>query len=705
MLRVKKVSALPLPCSMLRSFSTSRALYAGQNLTEKIVQMHAVGLPENKKVVSGDYVSIQPAHCMSHDNSWPVALKFMGLGASSIKNPRQMVNTLDHDVQNTSEKNLTKYKNIENFAKKHGIDFYPAGRGIGHQIMIEEGYAFPLTMTVASDSHSNTYGGVGALGTPIVRTDAAAIWATGQTWWQIPPVAQVELKGELPEGISGKDIIVALCGVFNQDQVLNHAIEFTGDSLEKIPIDYRLTIANMTTEWGALSGLFPVDNVLVDFYRNRLSKVGPNHPRINESRIGELERKADELKADPDAKYAKKLVIDLSTLTHYVSGPNSVKISSTVQDLSNQNIKVNKAYLVSCTNSRLSDLESAAKIVCPTGDINQVNKVADGVEFYIAAASSEVEADARASGAWEKLLKAGCIPLPAGCGPCIGLGTGLLKEGEVGISATNRNFKGRMGSKDALAYLASPAVVAASAILGKIGSPSEVLASNADPKYTGVVASVEDAKESAGSSSTTTNEETEAKGPIEILEGFPSEISGELVLCDADNINTDGIYPGKYTYQDDVPRETMAKVCMENYDPEFQTKTKPGDILISGFNFGTGSSREQAATAILAKGINLVVSGSFGNIFSRNSINNALLTLEIPALINMLREKYHDKPKELTRRTGWFLKWDVSQAKVVVTEGSPDGPIVLEQKVGELGKNLQEIIVKGGLEGWVKSQL
>ncbi|SCU87021.1 LAME_0D08460g1_1 [Lachancea meyersii CBS 8951] len=681
-----------------RQFSSSRHVLKGQNLTEKIVQTYAVGLPQGKKVNSGDYVSIQPAHCMSHDNSWPVALKFMGLGASQVKDRKQIVNTLDHDVQNTTEKNLTKYKNIENFAKKQGINFYPAGRGIGHQIMIEEGYAFPFNLTVASDSHSNTYGGIGSLGTPIVRTDAAAIWATGQTWWQIPPVAQVELRGELPHGISGKDIIVALCGLFNKDQVLNHAIEFTGSSLDKIPVDYRLTIANMTTEWGALSGLFPVDQTLIDFYRQRLQKVGPNHPRVNEQRINELAQKADIFKADEDAVYAKKLVIDLSTLTHYVSGPNSVKTSATVQDLSQQNIKVNKAYLVSCTNSRLSDLEAAAHVVCPTGDLNQINKVAPGVEFYVAAASSEVEADAKASGAWEKLLRAGCKTLPAGCGPCIGLGTGLLEPGEVGISATNRNFKGRMGSKDALAYLASPAVVTASAVLGKIGSPAEVLHEQ-DPAFNGVSGWVEELPADDAEAAATQT------GPVEMLKGFPSRITGELVLCDADNINTDGIYPGKYTYQDDVSREKMAQVCMENYDAEFQTKVKAGDIVVSGFNFGTGSSREQAATALLAKGIDLVVSGSFGNIFSRNSINNALLTLEIPALIQMLREKYQDAPKELTRRTGWFLQWDLPNSTVTVTEGSLDGPVVLEQKVGELGKNLQEIIVKGGLEGWVKSQL
>lgn len=136
--------------------------------------------------------------------------------------------TLDHDVQNTSEKNLGKYARIEEFAKQQGVDFYPAGRGIGHQIMVEEGYAFPATITVASDSHSNTYGGVGSLGTPIVRTDAAAIWATGRTWWRVPPVAKVQFTGKLPKGVTGKDVIVALSGLFNQDEVLNHAIEFTG---------------------------------------------------------------------------------------------------------------------------------------------------------------------------------------------------------------------------------------------------------------------------------------------------------------------------------------------------------------------------------------------------------------------------------------------------------------------------------------------
>lgn len=666
---------------VIRGLSTLATCLRGQNLTEKIVQKYAVGL--SRKVYSGDYVSIKPAHCMSHDNSWPVATKFMGLGASKVKDNRQIVCTLDHDVQNKSDKNLEKYHNIEKFATEQGIDFYPAGSGIGHQIMIEEGYAFPSNLCVASDSHSNTYGGVGALGTPIVRTDAASIWATGQTWWQIPPVAKVEFVGELPRGTVGKDVIVALCGAFNNDEVLNHAIEFVGDGVEKLPVDYRLTIANMTTEWGALSGVFPIDDVLINFYKERMTKLLQPHPRVNKKTVATLSE--NRLLPDTDAVYAKHLRIDLSSLSPYISGPNSVKVSSPLYELAQKNILINKAYLVSCTNSRLSDIKAAA-------DIIRGHKVAPGVEFYMAAASSNVQKDAKAAGYWSDMLEAGAKLLPPGCGPCIGLGAGLLQDGEVGISATNRNFKGRMGSKDALAYLASPEVVAASAVLGRIGGPEELSGQPVKPN-TEIVKSIE-----IYTGATT----SDIDSAVEVLDAFPKYIEGELILCDADNINTDGIYPGKYTYQDDISKEKMAEVCMENYDAEFRNKTKSSDIIVSGYNFGTGSSREQAATAILAKGMKMVVAGSFGNIFSRNAINNALLTLEIPALIDALRERYAGL-SELTIRTGWFLKYDVTKALVTVTKS--DDEVVLQQKVGELGTNLQEIIVKGGLEGWVKSKL
>ncbi|KXX76628.1 Homoaconitase, mitochondrial [Madurella mycetomatis] len=706
-----------------------------QTLTEKIVQRYSVGLAPGKKVKTGDYVTIAPL-CMTHDNSWPVAMKFMSIGASKIYDNKQIVMTLDHDVQNKSEGNLKKYRQIEEFAKKHGVAFYGAGRGIGHQIMVEEGYAWPGTVTVASDSHSNMYGGVGALGTPVVRTDAASIWATGRTWWQVPPIAKVTFTGILPPGVTGKDVIVALCGLFNNDEVLNHAIEFTGSeqTMRSIPIDDRLAIANMTTEWGALSGLFPIDTVLQSWLRARATTSAMLDPELGE-RGNFTHAKIDELinnplAADPGATYAKSLYLNLSTLSPFVAGPNSVKIANPLKDLEAQNIDVDKAYLVSCTNSRASDIAAAAKVFRDAAKDGTIPKVADGVKFYIAAASLREQQAAEEAGDWQVLLDAGAEPLPSGCGPCIGLGKGLLEPGEVGISASNRNFKGRMGSTEAKAYLASPEVVAASALQGKIAGPGwyqkpegvekviigegngdhaqdkalsieealDKIISQAD----GMIAEAE--KEMLGGSSKATDESGE-ETLTEILPGFPEKIEGEIVFCDADDINTDGIYPGKYTYQDNVSAEKMAEVCMENYDKSFGSVARAGDILVSGFNFGCGSSREQAATAILAKKIPLVVSGSFGNIFSRNSINNALMGVEVPRLVKRLRETFRGKEGEkvLTRRTGWKLVWDVRRSKVIVTEG--EGGETWSQKVGELPPNVQEIIARGGLEKWVKHQI
>jgi homoaconitate hydratase len=688
----------------------------------------------------------------------------MSIGASKIHDPKQIVMTLDHDVQNKSETNLKKYRQIEEFAKKQGVDFYPAGRGIGHQIMVEEGYAWPGTMTVASDSHSNMYGGVGCLGTAMVRTDAASIWATGKTWWQIPPIAKVTFTGVLPKGVTGKDVIVALCGLFNNDEVLNHAIEFTGSeqTMRSLPVDDRLAIANMTTEWGALTGLFPIDEMLQAWMRAKATTAAlfdgkDATPRFTHARIDDLIR--NQLVADKGATYAKSLYLNLSTLSPYVSGPNSVKVATPLRDLEAQDIKLNKAYLVSCTNSRASDLAAAAKVFKDASKSGEPAKIAPGVEFYIAAASLPEQEAAEDAGDWQALLDAGAKPLPAGCGPCIGLGTGLLEPGEVGISASNRNFKGRMGSPDAKAYLASPEVVAASALSGKIsgpgwyekpigvekvvlgegnGIPEEDRAISVEEALDKLLAQAESIIESAeknilGTSAENT-EETGDEALTDILPGFPEKVEGEIVFCDADNINTDGIYPGKYTYQDNVPVEKMAEVCMENYDPTFGSIAREGDILVAGFNFGCGSSREQAATAILAKKIPLVVSGSFGNIFARNSINNALMGVEVPRLVQRLREKFSgqkveentavkepsqnkdslDSPppaqqaspveeKVLTRRTGWKFVWDVRRSKVFVTEG--EGGETWSQKVGELPPNVQEIIARGGLKKWVKAEI
>lgn len=654
-----------------------------QTLIEKIAQKFAVGLDPKYQVHAGDYLSIKPAYVMTHDNTGAVIPKFKSIGAIKLFNPRQVVVTLDHNVQDKSEKNLEKYKKIEEFAKSMGADFYPAGRGIGHQIMCEEGYAFPGTMVVASDSHSNMYGGLGCLGTPIVRTDAAAIWATGRTWWQVPPIAKVELKGSLRQGVTGKDVIIALCGYFNHDEVLNHAIEFVGDGIRYLTIDERLAIANMTTEWGALAGVFPIDLATILWLKKRerfiehrglegvFSDADGNgvHPRINHKRIEELEYNIPH--ADKNAFYAKELTIDLSTIEPFVSGPNTVKTYAAVSELKEKNIAINKAYLVSCVNSRVDDIAEAAAVV-------KGKKVAEHVKFYIAAASSEVQKEAERYGYWQSLIEAGAIPLPPGCGPCIGLGAGLLEDGEVGISATNRNFKGRMGSPNAQAYLASPAVVAASAISGKIDYDWK------NKEHRELKGSIKINEKKSG-----------VKSSVKIIDGFKPVVEGELIFCHQDNLNTDGIYPGKYTYNDDMTPQQQAEVVMENYDPEFVKITKAGDILVGGFNFGTGSSREQAATALKYKGIQLVVAGTFNETYKRNALNNGYLLIECPQLVNDLKAKYGKE--KLTVKSGMNVKIDFQNSVLTFDNKT--------YSIDPVGEAAQELIVTGGLEDWVKKNL
>lgn len=656
----------------------------GQNLIEKIAQKYAFGLDEGEKVFAGSFISIKPAYIMTHDNTGAVIPKFKSIGATKLAFPNQVVHTLDHNVQDTSEKNLEKYKKIEEFSKNMGADFYPAGRGIGHQIMCEEGYAFPGSMAVASDSHSNMYGGLGCLGTPIVRTDAAAIWATGRTWWQVPPIAKVNLINSFNNGVTGKDLIIALCGYFNNDEVLNFGIEFSGDGVKNLTIDQRLSIANMTTEWGALVGLFPIDEITVNWLKERKEYIearglaGVNsdkngngvHPRINEKSISKLINELPLLKPDDDAYYSKTITIDLASIEPYVSGPNTVKKMTKVSEIEDKKVKIDKAYLVSCVNSRYEDLVEAAEVL-------KGNKIAEHVKFYVAAASSEIKEKAVKSGHWQIFLDAGAIELPPSCGPCIGLGTGLLEDGEIGISATNRNFKGRMGSPSAFAYLASPAIVAYSALKGYISG-------NTNTKKIEISANL------------TASKAPELKiDKVKIIDGFPEIMEGDLLFCYQDNLNTDGIYPGKYTYNDDFTPEQQAEVVMENYDPFFKEIAKNGDILAGGFNFGTGSSREQAATALKYKGIKLVIAGSFSETYKRNALNNGFLILEVPELITDLKAMFGTE--KLTYETKSKIKIDFVNSFICFNEKN--------YYISPVGKAAQELIVTGGLENWVKLNL
>ena len=642
-----------------------------QTIVEKIAQTHLAEGP-SRPLRTGDFVSIRPHRVMTHDNTSAVMSKFKGIGAKKVHDPHQIVFTLDHDIQNQDETNLKKYRAIEAFGKEQGIDFYPAGSGIGHQIMVERGYVVPGSFVVASDSHSNMYGALGAIGTPIVRTDAAAVWAMGEFWWQIPRSVQVVLEGKLPEGATGKDVIITLCGLYNHDEVLNAAIEFTGPGVASLSMDARLSISNMTTEWGPLVGFFPVDAVTIEYLRGvhqRLKTTGVE--RFTEADIDTWANNPPS--PDRDAVYAAKITLDLGQVTPHVSGPDTVQVMQSLAEMERKKIAIQKAYLVSCVNSRLEDLEAAAKVL-------KGKKIANGVQFYLGAASKWVQDEAERRGVWQTLMDSGAHPLPAGCGPCIGLGVGLLEKGEVGISATNRNFKGRMGSRDAQCYLASPEVVAASAVAGFIRGPHE-FADRKPARNLQEFAAAADSEK------------------VEILKGFPERVKGRLVFMPQDNVNTDAIYGKDYTYRDDMTKEMMAKVVMENYDPQFAARTNAGDVIVSGFNFGTGSSREQAVTCLKAKGIPLVIAASFSQTYLRNAYNNGFLCVEVPELVKKLNDQF---AREITAKEKTIIpgdEIDIAFTSSVITWRGEKFPFPA------LGSVPQSLVIAEGVENLVAKRL
>src|SRR5213075_3200119 len=283
------------------------------------------------------------------------------------------------------------------------------------------------------------------------------------------------------------------------------------------PMSARLTIANMTTEWGALAGVFPFDEVTVNYLRSRVPEfTNPKRPgkRGPKSRSGytngEIDRwwnNRNELSADKDAQYAIELEVDLATVVPHVSGPNEVKTMVSLPEIERKQVAIQKAYLLSCVNARFEDLHDAAEVVRARG-----GHVASGVEFYLAPASAEVQARSESTGDWQTLVDAGAIPLPPGCGACIGLGRGLVEKGETAISATNRNFKGRMGDRDALVYLGSPAVVAASALAGFISAPTNFT------------------ERPAGTATRRPEKKPRAAASVEIIAGFPPSVHGRVLF-------------------------------------------------------------------------------------------------------------------------------------------------------------------------------
>ncbi len=398
-------------------------------------------------VVPGQIVMIKPDHMLTHDNSAAVVGKIQAdLEEFGVARPEMPVIILDHVVPAANEKTATNHQTSRKFVEQYKIpNFYDVGHGVCHQVLMEEGLALPATVIVGSDSHTCSYGALGAFSTGIDRTEAAALILRGETWLRVPDTIKITLTGELKAPVSAKDLVLSIIGDISAAGASYQAVEFHGN-VGSLSIEERFTISNMGIEMGAKIAVFPVD----DKTRAYLSSIGVK------------EGAYEPLWADDDADYIRELTYDMSKIEPVVAAPHKVDNMKTVTEL--EGMEIQQCLLGTCTNGRISDFEAAAQIL-------EGKQVAKNVRLLVLPASKTIYEQLMASGVLATLSRAGGMVLPPGCGPCLGAHQGCLAPGEKCLSTANRNFKGRMGCKEAEIYLASPQTVAASAVAGKLVDP------------------------------------------------------------------------------------------------------------------------------------------------------------------------------------------------------------------------------------------
>ena len=418
----------------------------GMTMTQKILAAHA-GLPE---VHAGDLIEADLDIVLGNDVTTPVAISvFEKAGFTKVFDPEKIVIALDHYTPCKDIKSADLCKTARDFARQHHIShFYDVGTvGIEHALLPEQGIVGPGDCVIGADSHTCTYGALGAFSTGVGSTDMAAGMATGKAWFKVPSAIKVELVGKPGSFVSGKDVILHLIGEIGVDGALYQSLEFTGEGVANLSIDDRFTIANMAIEAGGKNGIFPVDDVVKEYIKDRFQR----EPVIYE--------------ADPDAEYTRTVTIDLSTLEPTVSLPHLPSNTKTVTEAAGMPIQ--QVVIGSCTNGRISDLRIAASIL-------KCKKIADGVRCIVIPATQEIYLQALREGLIEDFIHAGCAVSTPTCGPCLGGHMGVMAAGERAVTTTNRNFVGRMGDTKSEVILASPAVAAASALAGCVADPRKL---------------------------------------------------------------------------------------------------------------------------------------------------------------------------------------------------------------------------------------
>ena len=420
----------------------------GMTMTQKILAYHA-GLDS---VEAGQLIEAKLDMVLGNDVTSPVAINEMNkFNKTSVFDRTRIALVMDHFTPNKDIQSAENCKQVREFAKKNEITHYfdVGNMGIEHALLPEQGIVTCGDCIIGADSHTCTYGALGAFSTGVGSTDMAAGMATGKAWFKVPSAIRVEITGKKSKYISGKDVVLHLIGEIGVDGALYKSLEFTGDGIKELSMDDRLCISNMAIECGAKNGIFPVDDITLEYVKDR------------------SEREYKVFEADADAEYDSVVKIDLSTLKSTVAFPHLPENTKTIDEIPSGSIKIDQVVIGSCTNGRIEDMRCAAEIL-------KDKKVASGVRVIIIPATQSIYLECIKQGWAEIFVQAGAVVSTPTCGPCLGGHMGILAAGERAVSTSNRNFVGRMGHVDSEIYLASPAVAAASAIKGYIASPEEV---------------------------------------------------------------------------------------------------------------------------------------------------------------------------------------------------------------------------------------
>ena len=418
----------------------------GMTMTQKILA-RAAGVDSCR---AGELLMCKLNLVLGNDITAPVAInEFNRMGATKVFDPAKIALIPDHFVPNKDIKAATLAKQMREFARaQHIVHYYEVGRvGIEHALLPEQGIVAPGEVIIGADSHTCTYGAVGAFSTGVGSTDMGVGMATGECWFKVPEAVKVVLTGKMKPWVSGKDVILHLIGEIGVDGALYQSLEFTGDGVKEIPMDGRLTISNMAIEAGAKNGIFPVDDVCREYLKGRVT------------------REWTAFEADPDAEYSRTVTINLDELDMTVSLPHLPENTRPARECRQT---IDQVVIGSCTNGRISDMRVAAQIL-------KGHKVSDHVRCIVIPGTQQVVKDCLKEGLVDIFIDAGAIFTMPTCGPCLGGFCGVLADGERAVSTTNRNFVGRMGHTGSEIILASPAVAAASAIMGRVATPEEVL--------------------------------------------------------------------------------------------------------------------------------------------------------------------------------------------------------------------------------------